>query len=194
MEEWVTHFEAFFQQYGYFAVFVLLLLENAGIPVPGETTLLYASFLAFKGEGLRLQGIIPTAILAAVTGDSIGFWLGRKGGPRVARLLRLTPERLAYVQRFFEQYGSWTVFFARFIAGLRIICGPAAGLSGMPWARFFVFNASGAVVWVCTIASVGYFFGASWEALLSFVKRLNITAAVLAVLIVAVVWWWRKRR
>src|SRR5437868_1084888 len=124
MEGFLAHFESFFQQHGYEAVFLFLLLENAGLPLPGETALLYASFLAYRGPELQLPGVIAVAIVAAVTGDNIGYWLGRRGGHRVARVLRLTPDRLRYFERFFERYGSWTVFFARFIAGLRIIGGP----------------------------------------------------------------------
>lgn len=189
----VTHFEQFFQQYGYTAMFVLLMLENAGLPVPGETALLYASFLAYRKQGLELPTVIFVGILAAILGDSTGFWVGRLGGPRVAKYLFLTPPRLAYFEKFFARYGAWTVFFARFIAGLRIIGGPAAGLCGMPWPKFLLFNSMGGVVWVTVISLAGYTLGQNWELLLSYIRRFNIAAAVLAV-VVAYLLWRRQRR
>ena len=192
LEGLVSHFEHFFQQYGYWAMFVLLLLENAGIPVPGETALLYASFLAFRRQGLELPLVILVGIAAAVIGDSSGYWLGRLGGDRVARLLFLTPPRLAYFRRFFARYGSWTVFVARFIAGLRIIGGPAAGLCGMPFPRFLLFNAAGGVVWVTVISFAGYTLGQNWELLISYIRRFNTVAAILAM--IAAYFYWRHHR
>jgi membrane protein DedA with SNARE-associated domain len=185
LEGWLAHFAHFFQQYGYWAVFFFLLLENAGFPVPGETVLLYASFLAYQGEGLKLSRIIPVGIVAATLGDNAGYWLGRKGGPRVARLLHLTPRRLQYFKNFFHRYGDWTIFFARFIAGLRVVAGPAAGLSQMEWRRFVLFNAMGAVVWVNCIGFAGFFLGRNWPLLIRWLKRTDLALLIIAGLILA---------
>lgn len=193
MEGLVEHFEQFFQEYGYWAMFLLLLLENAGFPVPGETSLLYASFLAYQGKQLQLPQIILIGILACIIGDGTGYWLGRKGGHRVARILRLTPPRLAFFRSFFDRYGPWTVFFARFIAGLRIIGGPAAGMCGMSWPRFLLFNSLGAIVWVTVIATVGYTLGSSWQLIVHWIKRFNLVFGTLAALVL--LWLiWRHRR
>lgn len=190
----IAHFQQFFEHYGYWAMFALLLLENAGIPVPGETALLYASFLAFRRQGLELPIVILVGIAAAVIGDSSGYWLGRLGGPRVARFLFLTPERLDYFRRFFSRYGAWTVFIARFIAGLRIIGGPAAGLCGMPFPRFLLFNALGGVVWVTVISLVGFTLGENWELLVSYIRRFNTAAAILAAIAAFLYWRYHRRQ
>ncbi len=190
---WLTHFENFFQHYGYVAVFLFLLLEDMGVPVPGETVLLYTSFLARQGRGLALAGIIPIGIAAAVLGDNTGFLLTRKGGSKVADFLHLTPKRLSYFNRFFDRYGAWTVCFARFVAGLRVIAGPAAGLSDMNWLRFTMFNAVGAVLWVMCIAFLGFFLGSNWPFLKHWMGRADIL--LVAALIGAVIYFaWRYKR
>src|SRR5262249_34978097 len=122
------------------------MLENAGIPVPGETAVLVAGFLASPagGEHLHLPGIIPTTFLAAVFGDNMRFRLGRRlARPRLQRSQRflfLTPKGLKMAESYFDEYGSWTIFFARFITGLRVIGALAAGTAGMPWTRFLLAN------------------------------------------------------
>src|SRR5579884_26851 len=117
-------------EYGYWAVGGALLLENAGIPVPGETILLLASFLAYSEHDLRLSWIMLVATIAATLGDNLGFALGRHGGrPLLARyqsLFRIHRTTVERGERLFERYGPLTVFFARFVFGMRIIAGPLA--------------------------------------------------------------------
>ena len=183
-------------QYGYWAVGGALLLENAGIPVPGETILLLASFLAFSEHDLQLSGIIVVATICATLGDNLGFALGYYGGRRLLeryqsffRIQKTTVER---GERLFARYGSTTIFFARFVFGMRIIAGPLAGVLRMPWKRFLLFNFMGAALWVSVISSVGYLFGRHWERLEGGMKRFDIIVA-LVVLLVAVFLWWRNR-
>ena len=119
-------------QYGYWAVGGALLLENTGIPVPGETILLLASFLAFSAHELQLWGIILIGTVAATLGDNLGFALGYYGGrPLLARyqsIFRIQSSTLVRGERLFARYGAATVFFARFVFGMRIIAGPLAGV------------------------------------------------------------------
>jgi membrane-associated protein len=164
-------FEAFvgwYTTYGYPVLFLGVLLENAGVPVPGETAVLVAAFLASPAGGGRfaLGWVMALTCAAAVLGDNLGYWLGRRlARPRLhsgRRFLFLTPERFQKVEGYFERYGAWTVFAARFIAGLRVVAAPAAGTAGMTWPRFFLANAAGAVAWAVAVSLLGYFFGRSW--------------------------------
>jgi membrane protein DedA with SNARE-associated domain len=174
-----------------------LLLENAGIPVPGETILLLASFLAYSRHELQLPYIILVAVCASTVGDNLGFALGYRGGrpllDRYQSTFRISPEMIARGETLFEQYGEVTIFFARFIFGLRVIAGPLAGVLRMRWKRFALFNFLGAVLWVTVISTVGYKFGKHWDRLVDFVKNLNIGIAVVAAVVVLILWIWRKK-
>jgi len=182
--------------YGYWAVGGALLLENAGVPVPGETMLLLASFLAYSEHDLQFSWIIVIATIAATLGDNLGFALGFYGGRRLlARyqsLFRIQDRTVTRGEGLFARYGAVTVFFARFVFGMRIIAGPLAGTLRMPWRKFLVFNFLGAAVWVTAISTVGYLFGRHWGRLEGAVKRFDMGLAVL-VLLVAAFWWWRTR-
>ena len=183
--------------YGYGAVGGALLLENAGVPVPGETMLLVASFLAYSERDLQLAWIIVVATIAATLGDNLGFALGFYGGRPLLESYRSTfriqEKTVARGENLFAEYGAVTIFFARFVFGMRIIAGPLAGVLRMPWKRFLVFNFLGATVWVSAISSAGYLFGRHWQRLERGVKRFDVGVAV-AALLVAAYWWWRNRR
>jgi len=187
----------YFTVHGYWTVALALLLENAGIPVPGETILLFASFLAKSNQQLSLPWIIVVATVAATAGDNIGYWIGRRGGrpllDRYQRFFRVKQEHLHKGEQLFEKHGAATVFFARFIFGMRIIAGPLAGVLAMEWRRFALFNFLGAVTWVTTISLVGYLFGHAWEQLVRIVSNANIAIGIVAVLFVVYVVWRRRR-
>jgi len=182
--------------WGYWAVGAALLLENAGLPVPGETMLLLASFLAFSEHRLRLPYIILVGVCAATVGDNLGFLLGHYGGKQLLERYRKVPRVYRTVERaerLIQRYGSFAIFMARFIAGKRTIAGPSAGVLHMPWRKFVVFNFLGAAVWVSVISSIGYFFGQRWEELARVMKGIN-AAVLLAAVLLAVFFWWRQRR
>ena len=183
--------------YGYWAVGAALLLENAGLPLPGETILLLASFLAYSEHRLSLPYLILVGISAATLGDNLGFAIGSYGGrPPAGALskdLRIRPNVIARGEELFARYGAATIFVARFIAGMRIVAGPLAGVLRMPWRKFLLFNFLGAVLWVNVIAGVGYLFGKHWEALVDLVQDANLAIAIVVV-ILALLYWWRKRR
>jgi membrane-associated protein len=183
--------------YGYWAVAGILLLENMGIPVPGETVLLLASFLCYSEHDLQISWVIVVATLAATAGDNLGFAIGYHGGrPLLARyqsIFRIRPQTLKNGEHLFVRYGAATVFFARFVFGLRIIAGPLAGVLRMSWRKFLISNFCGAAVWVTAIASAGYLFGRHWSRLERGIKRFDIGVAIAVLLVVA--WmWWRSRR
>jgi membrane protein DedA with SNARE-associated domain len=175
-----------FARYGYFVIFGGVFLENTGLPVPGETTLLAGAALAHYGQ-LSLPLVIVTAIAAAILGDNLGFFIGRRGGRRFAERhgwrVGLTPERLAEFDRFFQRHGPKTVFAARFITGLRVVGAVLAGGSGMPWPTFLLYNATGAVVWCTVIAFAGYSLAYSWATLERWIGRSGLVALALLVII-----------
>jgi membrane-associated protein len=167
----VEKYLALYAAYGYPVLFLGVLLENAGVPVPGETAVLVASFLASPvgGAHFHLGGVIGLTCAGAILGDNLGYWLGsRLARPRLQRgcgFLFLTPQRFQKVEGYFARYGTWTVFIARFVTGLRVVGAPAAGAAGMHWPRFFAANAAGALVWATAVSLLGYSLGRSWELL-----------------------------
>jgi membrane-associated protein len=183
--------------YGYWAVGAALLLENAGIPVPGETILLLASFLAYSEHDLRLPWIIVVATIAATVGDNLGYALGYYGGRplllRYQTIFRIKNATISRGEELFAKYGSVTVFFARFVFGMRIIAGPMAGVLRMSWSKFLIFNFLGAAVWVTVISSAGYLFGRHWDRLEEGLNQFNVVALII-VLVIAGAWWWRNRK
>ena len=147
---------------GYPVLFALIFGESAGAPVPGETSLLAAGVLAGAGR-LSLPLVIGVAIAAAVTGDTLGYWLGRRGGRAVLTrrgpLAAFRAHALERGERFFDRHGPKTVFLGRFVPGVRIVAAVLAGASAMPWPRFAVYNLSGAFVWAATVASLASLVG-----------------------------------
>jgi membrane protein DedA with SNARE-associated domain len=181
-------FAVYFQHYGYWTIAAALLLENAGVPVPGETILIAASVLAQSQHSLRLPEIILVGTLAATAGDNIGYALGRWGGrpllERYRQTFRLRPETIRRGESLFQRYGSATIFFARFIVGLRVFAGPLAGVLHMHWRRFAVFNALGAVTWVTAVASLAYAFAHELPVLVRTMRAANLALLAVAILVV----------
>ena len=142
--------------------------------------------------------VIVVAICAASVGDNLGFFIGNRGGrpflDRYQRRFRLKPEIFAQGEQLFARYGAATVFFARFIFGLRVIAGPLAGVLRMPWRNFAVWNFLGAAVWVCVISFVGYKFGQHWDRVVSVLEQMNIIAAGVAAVAIFGIWMWRRFR
>jgi membrane protein DedA with SNARE-associated domain len=188
---------SYFQQYGYWVVFFGVMLENAGVPVPGETILLAAGFFAASGR-FNIALVMSTASLGAVLGDNAGYFIGRKLGRatllRIGRYVGLTPTRLVMFETFFGKWGDKTILVARFITGLRVFAALLAGAARMRWGTFALFNFLGAVLWSMVITMAGYFFGHSWHLLERWIG--GIGAALLAVIIVSalVTVYVRRRR
>lgn len=187
----------FFALYGYWVVFFGVMLENAGVPVPGETVLLFAGFLAFHGH-LQLGRVIVTAIAGATFGDSLGYSVGRVGGTAFIRKYRghwfFPANRFDRAQSTFLKWGHWAVFAARFITGLRILAGPFAGAFQMAYPRFLLSNFSGAVAWGIVISCAGFAFGSNWERLVHLVKDTNLIILVLVMVGAVGVLYWRTKR
>jgi membrane protein DedA with SNARE-associated domain len=148
--------------YGLVLLFVLVAIESAGIPVPGETGLVTAAFLAHQGH-YSIVWVIVVAAAAAIVGDNIGYWLGRLGGRRLLERWSITrryAERaLPPAERFFRRHGAKTVFFGRFVAILRVTAAWMAGISRMHWWLFAFWNALGGILWAIAIGLLAYFAG-----------------------------------
>ncbi len=187
---------AFVADYGYWAVALALLTESAGIPVPGEITLLLASFLACSEHQLHLGWIIVVATCAATLGGNLGYAVGQYGGrpllDRYQSVFRISPATLKRGEEIFARYGAAAIFFARFVFGMRVFAGPLAGVLRMRWRAFTLFNFLGAAVWVTFIASAGYLFGQHWRHLLRAMQRFNL--AVLIVAVAVILYLWRRYR
>ncbi|MEO6391656.1 MAG: DedA family protein [Pyrinomonadaceae bacterium] len=183
--------------YGYRAVFFGVMLENAGLPVPGETILIVAGYFAANGH-FKLRYVILTALIGAVIGDNIGFAVGRYFGRdfllRYGRYLFLTPARVAAIDRFFVSHGNKTILWARFITGLRVFAALFAGSSKMPWRTFLAYNFAGAVIWSVVIATLGYIFAPSLHALERWVGRGGVILLVTVLIAAAIIWKIRRAR
>jgi len=185
--------------YGYWAVAVLLFLESAGLPLPGETILLLASFLTYSEHELQLPWVILAGTVASTVGGEFGFALGRHGGrpliERYRHVFAIGAESVARGDRLFERYGAATVFLARFLFGLRVLASLLAGALHMPWRKFVLFNFLGAGVWVTVICGAGYLFGAHWQRLAHDLRRLDLVVGLVAVVAALLLWWrsWREQ-
>jgi len=188
----------FVADYGYWAVALALLCENAGLPVPGETTLLVASFLAYSEHRLHLGWIIVVAICAATIGDNLGYAIGSYGGrpllERYQKFFHVGPNEIARGEALFARYGAFTIFFARFVFGMRVLAGTLAGVLHMPRRVFFLFNFLGAAVWVTVIAGAGYLFGRHWGELERVMDRVSLAILMAAVALVVYLLWLRRAK
>ncbi len=162
----VPHLHAFLSTYGYLAIFVIVGLESAGVPMPGETALVAAAILAAKGT-LHLYGVIGAAAAGAIFGDNCGYWVGREFGfplaYRYGRHIKLDEKRLKLGQYLFLRHGGKIVFFGRFVAVLRAFAAFLAGVNRYNWERFFFFNAAGGIVWASIFGVGGYMLGKAFE-------------------------------
>ena len=173
--------------YGYWAVLLLVLLEDFGIPVPGETILIAAAIFAGAGR-LNVVTVGIVGFVAAVLGDNIGFAIGHFGGRALAlrwgRYIFLTEERLDRAEVFFNRHGGKIIVVARFIEGLRQANGIIAGISGMHWRRFLFFNAIGAALWVGTWVTIGYTAGSHINTIYHYITTYSYYALIAVVVLV----------
>lgn len=186
-------------QYGYWAVFIGILLENLGIPLPGETVTLVGGFLAGSGQ-LNYWFVLTSAILGAVIGGTCGYWIGRyTGWPfllRLGRFLRIPEERLEDSKNKFSENAGKAVFFGRFIALLRILAGLLAGISEMSYGKFFLYNLAGAIVWASVMVTSSFFLGriVSLEQLVALAGQFTLVALLIVIAWIVVPLWLESRQ
>ena len=175
------------QTYGYLAVFILVGLESAGIPLPGETMLLVAAIYAGTTHQLAIGWVIAAAALGAILGDNLGYLAGREGGFRLLRryghYVRLNDRKLKLAVYLFDQHGPKVVFLGRFVAVLRTWAAIVAGSVRMRWVPFLVFNAAGGILWATLYGLAGYFLGTTVQQLAGIIGKVTLGLAVIAIII-----------
>lgn len=190
---WVT-------EYGYIAIFGLLMFGIVGLPIPDETLLVFCGYLISKGA-LSPVAAWATALTGSICGITLSYFLGRRFGlsliQKYGKYLGFTPERLDQVLKRFDRLGPWTLIAGYFLAGFRHFTALVAGTSGLQWPVFAVFAYSGALLWVTTFLAIGYLVGENWQTMAAQVQRylgqvtLGLTLSLAAVFSVR---WWMKRR
>jgi membrane protein DedA with SNARE-associated domain len=193
----VEHFIEHHSSWALVLLFALVAVESAGIPLPGETALIACGVLASQDK-LDIVAVIAVAATAAIIGDNAGYWIGRKGGRRVLErwgpVSKHARKVLPRAERTFAKHGGKTVFFGRFIAFLRITVAWLAGISHMPWWRFFAYNAAGGIVWATLVGLVSYYLG---DAAASAIQTYGLYAAggivVVVIAVVLIMRWWERR-
>jgi membrane-associated protein len=179
---------------GYGALAALVAGETMGIPLPGESALIVAGALANRGH-LKIELVIAIAAAAAIVGDNVGFWIGRRGGRFLLELPGpLARHRVRALERgeeIFERHGGKTVFFGRWFAGLRIASAWLAGVNRMRWPTFLVYNAAGGIAWAVSVGLVAYFAGHSASTLLSTLGIAGLAGIAVGIAVIVV---WRRRR
>lgn len=187
------------REYGYWAVFCGILLENMGIPIPGETVTLVGGFLA-GSEELNVWYVLGAATVGAILGDSGGYLLGYYGGwpllVKIGALLKVPETKLESLRDRFSQSAGKAVLFGRFVALLRIFAGPLAGISRMPYHKFLLCNAIGAATWASATVSLTYFLGklVPLAVILKWATQFTGIALVIVLGWITVVWWLESRR
>ena len=182
--------------YGLVLLFLLVGVEAAGIPLPGETALVAAAVLAHDHWGI--EWVIVVAAAGAIVGDNTGYWIGRVGGRKLIERFNFTrryAERaLPPSERFFARHGGKTIFLARFIALLRITAAWLAGVTRMSWWRFFLWNAAGGIVWATGVGLLAYYAGkAAGDAVGRYGLYGGVVVIALGVLVILALRVWHKR-
>ncbi len=159
----IEHIQPLIVQHGYWAVFLVVMLESSGVPLPGETVLLLAAGYAGATGNLDIVWVIVAAAAGAIIGDNFGFWIGRTFGfgllVRYGKFIHLPEARLKLGQYLFAKHGGKIVFFGRFVAFLRVLAALLAGVNKYSWGKFLLFNAAGGVIWAVVMGAGAYLFG-----------------------------------
>jgi len=176
--------------YGYWAVFLLVAVESLGVPLPGETALITAGIYAGHTHRLSPWLIFAVAAAAAIIGDNIGYWIGDKGGYRLALRygpkVRLDERKLKIGRYLFDTHGGKVVFFGRFVSVLRTYAAFLAGTSKMRWRWFFIANASGGIIWAGIYTFAAYFAGHMLQQVSGILDWVLIGVAVVAIAAIVV--------
>ena len=187
---------AWIAQYGYLAVFSLLVLGIVGLPVPDETLLTFLGYLVYRGN-LKLAPAYGAALAGSLCGITLSYTLGRVFGlpliHRYGRYLRITDEHVAKAHAFFERAGHWGLTFGYFVPGIRHLTAYAAGMSSVTPRTFALFGYSGGALWVATFMALGLLLGERWQAVEASIHRYLLWATLAAAVAGAGYWLWRRR-
>jgi membrane protein DedA with SNARE-associated domain len=179
----------FIQHHGLPLLFLVVMLESFGVPLPGETALILFGVLAARGD-YDIAVVIAVAAAAAIIGDNLGYWvIGRWGGRALFRKNRLlerwSDNVISRSERVMHKHGGKTVFFGRFVAILRFTAAWVAGLGKMEWWRFLFWNAAGGIAWATAIGLVAYWGG---KKLADAITHYGAIGAVVVIVLMAAGW------
>jgi undecaprenyl-diphosphatase len=184
------------QNLGYPLLVLIVGAESLGVPLPGETALIFGGLAAASGR-LSIVLVIVLAALAAIVGDNIGFQIGRRGGrallERPGRFYEERQRVLALGDPFFERHGSKAVFFGRWITGLRVWASWLAGASTMRWRVFMFWNALGGIMWATSVSLAAYYGGKGVERAFSRIGTYGAGVAIVLAVIAGVLYWRHRR-
>ncbi|WP_204236702.1 DedA family protein [Mammaliicoccus sciuri] len=200
MESWIT---SVMEQFGYFGIALLILLENVFPPIPSEVILTFGGFMTTKSD-LTVLGVVVASTIVSVGGAVILYWIGRiLNVERIERIiekwgkyLRLTKEDVRKADAWFDKYGPWTVFFCRFIPLIRSLISVPAGMSGMNQWLFLVLTTIGTLIWNLVLVLVGAKVGDNWHQIVNYMDVYShFMYAVIAIgIIVFIIWFIRKKK
>lgn len=183
-------------QYGYLAIFALLMFGIVGLPVPDETLLAFCGFLVFKGR-LSLPLAFGAAFAGSTCGITISYTLGRAFGlpliHRYGKYVRITEDHIQKAHAWFARVGHWGLTFGYFIPGVRHFTAYAAGMSEVEPLQFALFAYSGGILWVSAFLSLGYFLGERWEAVEQNIHHYLVWVTLAGAIALAAYLVWRKR-
>lgn len=190
--QWCTHLIG---SWGLPAVFVLMLLESACIPIPSEATMPFAGFAVSQGH-LSLLGIVAAGVAGNLVGSWIayaaGYWGGRPFVERYGRYVLLRPRHLDTAQRWFDKWGAPTVFFSRMLPIVRTFISLPAGFGRMAFWKFTLYTVLGCLPWVLLLGYLGEKLGSNWEKIRPLLHYADY--AVVTAVVVLVVWVIVRRR
>jgi membrane protein DedA with SNARE-associated domain len=188
MFEWIHHplLHDMLATYGPWAVMFVVMLESAGMPLPGETMVVTAALYAGATGRVSIYWVVLAAASGAIVGDNIGYWVGRelglpllvKYGPRI----HLTERRLRLGQYLFLRFGSSIVFFGRFVALLRTFAALLAGANHFHWEKFLLFNAMGGICWASIFGFGAYWLGQRFEEIKGPIGYIALAGALFGVI------------
>lgn len=199
MESWIT---SIMEQFGYFGIALLILLENVFPPIPSEVILTFGGFMTTKSE-LTIVGVVIASTIGSVVGAVVLYWIGRiLNVDRLERIiekwgkyLRLTKEDVRKADAWFDKYGPWTVFFCRFIPLIRSLISIPAGMSGMNQWLFLLLTTLGTLIWNLVLVIVGAKVGDNWHQIVNYMDVYsNFMYAIIAIGIIVFIIWFVKRK
>ncbi|PAE09165.1 alkaline phosphatase [Terribacillus saccharophilus] len=199
MDNWITQF---MEQFGYFAIVLLMAGENVFPPIPSEIILLFGGFLTTTSGSVTIVGVIIAATIGAVLGALILYGIGllldverlEKIVDRWGHILRIKKEDIHKADAWFDKYGVWTIFLCRFVPVIRSLISIPAGMSNMNFPLFLIFTTLGTLIWNTVLVLLGYWLGESWTTVETYLGYYqDVVIVVLAILIVLFVIWFIRR-
>ncbi len=188
--EWIS-------QYGYGAIFVLLMLGVVGLPIPDETLLVYCGYLISKGV-MHAVPAYCTAVVGSWCGISLSYAIGRTAGigvvHRYGRYIHLTEERLDKVHEWFDRVGHWALFIGYYIAGVRHVTAIIAGTSKLKYTHFITYAWAGGAVWASIFLTLGYYLGENWKTIFEVIHRYLLVFSIVVLAAAGIYWLVRRKK